>query len=171
MFLSLKSASLGEVITLDETKLHLRIDNGDEDGLISSLITSARLMIEAHTDRALLNQNWIFHLPADGKAHLLPLRPARSIVAVQVEGVATSNYISRKKGEEIQIKLNQAQEAEVEFIAGYGTQGGDVPAPLRQAVLQLTAFWYENRGNVNLMGSSMPKTILAMLAPYKNIKL
>jgi uncharacterized phiE125 gp8 family phage protein len=171
MYLSLKSASIQEAVSLDEAKLHLRVDGSDEDGLISSLITAARLMIEAHTDRALLNQNWVFYLPADGKAHHLPLRPAQSIVEVKVNDTATTDYVSRKRGEDITIKLNQAAEAQVEFVVGYGAEGSSVPAPLRQALLQLTGFWYENRGNVNLMGSSMPKYVLAMLAPYKTIKL
>lgn len=172
MYLSLKSASLQEAVSLDETKTHLRVDSRDEDGLISSLITAARLMVEAHTDRALLNQNWVFYMPAGGKPHHLPLRPAQRIVEVKINDVVSTEYFSRKKGEDIVVKLNNAAvEGEVEFMVGYGDDGSFVPAPLRQAVLQLTAFWYENRGNSSLMGSSMPKNILNMLEPYRNIKI
>ncbi len=151
--------------------MHLRIDGRDEDGLLSSLITAARLMVEAHTDRALLNQNWVFYPPTQGKPYVLPLRPAQSVVEVLVNEKPTTDYIVRKKGEDLTIKINATGEAQVEFIVGYGAEREDIPQPLRQAVLQLTSFWYENRGNANMIGSALPKPLLAMLTPYKKVRL
>ena len=47
-----------EPLTLAEAKAHLRLDTGDEDALVASLIVAARQLVEAHTGRALIAQAW-----------------------------------------------------------------------------------------------------------------
>jgi len=172
MFLSLKTGATLEPITLAQAKQHLRVDGSDEDGLISSLITAARLMVEARTDRALLTQSWILHLAPSERFRDLPLKPVQRIVAVQVEGAVSQAYQTKKRGEALALRLNDPTlEAEVEFVAGYGDLATQVPETLRQAILQLTAFWFENRGSAAMIGSQMPKSVQALLAPYRQVQL
>ena len=47
-----------EPVSLAEAKAWLRIDGSDEDALISTLVTSARLVLEAHTHQLFLEQSW-----------------------------------------------------------------------------------------------------------------
>ena len=179
MFLSLKTGPAIEPVSLAEAKAHLRIDSADEDGLINSLITAARLMVEARTARALITQTWLFHLDKPAGFYELPLKPSKAITEISTfdengtQAVLTGeDYTAEKRGEVMRVKLHRAAyRAEVGFVAGYGDMGADVPASLVQAILQLTAYWFENRGNSSLMGSAMPKTISALLAPYRNVKL
>ncbi len=51
----------------------------------------------------------------------------------------------------------------VEFVAGYGVPSA-VPKPIMMAILLLTAFLYENRGDA---GGDMPPAASALLWPYK----
>jgi uncharacterized phiE125 gp8 family phage protein len=53
-----------EPLSLEEAKSWLRVDTGDEDQLIQSLIVSARLAVEAATNRLLINQHWRLLLDA-----------------------------------------------------------------------------------------------------------
>ena len=58
MALSLITAPAVEPITLEDAKEHLRVEHGDEDALIESLIQVARETAETFTRRALITQTW-----------------------------------------------------------------------------------------------------------------
>lgn len=47
-----------EPVGLAEAKMHLRLDTDDEDALVSALIAGARHVVEAFTERALIEQEW-----------------------------------------------------------------------------------------------------------------
>lgn len=51
----------------------------------------------------------------------------------------------------------------VTYVAGYGASGADVPGPIKMAMYQLIALWYENR---EAMGDA-PDSVRATLIPYK----
>ncbi len=53
---------------------------------------------------------------------------------------------------------------QVAFTAGYGDTADAVPKPIQQAVLLLTAFLYEHRGD---SGGEMPKAAEWLLAPFR----
>ncbi|MGK2873760.1 MAG: head-tail connector protein [Alphaproteobacteria bacterium] len=63
---------------------------------------------------------------------------------------------------------------QIDFTCGYGAAPGDVPEPLRQAVLMLAAHYFENRevlqgadGGANMLVLGVP----ALLAPYRIMRL
>lgn len=58
MDLILLTPPTSEPITLTEAKLHLRMDGGEDDTLITALIQAAREVAETSTDRALMAQTW-----------------------------------------------------------------------------------------------------------------
>lgn len=49
-------------VTLAEAKLHLRVDNTDDDALISNLITAATRWAEDYTDRTFVQTQWTMRL-------------------------------------------------------------------------------------------------------------
>ena len=51
-----------EPVTIEEAKLHLRLDGDDEDTLVGMLISAARSHAEAITRRALITQKWDLYL-------------------------------------------------------------------------------------------------------------
>ncbi|MHA1523457.1 MAG: head-tail connector protein [Alphaproteobacteria bacterium] len=181
-----------EPLTLSEAKSHLRVDTTDEDILISSLITAARVHIEAATGRALITQVWSLYLdtwPA-GNAVPLPLAPLVSVDAVRtydVQGVATTlnaqDYfvdtvsqvprVVRVNGQIWSPPGQVANGVEIAFTAGYGIATSDVPEPLRQAVRLLVAHWFETREPVVLgaQADMVPTTVDALAAPYRRVRL
>lgn len=54
--LKVKTDPTEEPVTLEEAKLFLRVDHTDEDDLISSIITAARVWAEEYTQRAFVTQ-------------------------------------------------------------------------------------------------------------------
>ena len=100
MPLQLVTPPAGEPISLAEAKQHLRVDGGDDDLLIGSLITAARQAAETITGRQLMTARWklvldafpgpllmhagsgsSFSLPAH--AILLAKCPVQSVVSVE----------------------------------------------------------------------------------------
>ena len=62
MTIGLSRVAGGEVaepISLADAKLHLRVDGTAEDGLIGSMITSARASCERRMQRSILAQSWV----------------------------------------------------------------------------------------------------------------
>jgi uncharacterized phiE125 gp8 family phage protein len=62
------------------------------------------------------------------------------------------------------IDLRAINAVAIAFTAGYGDAGDDVPAGYRQAILELIAFLYENRGEAP---AELPLDVLALLAPFR----
>ena len=81
----LLSGPAEEPVALAEAKAWLRVDGDDEDGLIATLVTAARVHVESVTGRALVTQSWRLVLdawPADRMVRL-PVAPLQSLTAIR----------------------------------------------------------------------------------------
>ena len=174
-----------EPLTLSEAKAWLRLDTSDEDDLVTALIVSARLMVEAATRRALITQSW--RLVYDGWPPLpLRLRPApvQSVSAVRVYDVnnvsapvAPSTYWTDASPDAARLVFNTPPPApgraaagiEIDVTAGYGAASSAVPEPLRQAARMLVAHWFEARGDTGAaaLGGHLPAPVAALVAPFR----
>ncbi len=54
----------------------------------------------------------------------------------------------------------------VTYAAGYGDSAEAVPEPIKMAIRQLVAHWYEHRGDLE-PGAGVPQVALALLEPYR----
>src|SRR5262249_46164290 len=75
-----------EPVSLPEAKAFLRVDNSDDDDLITALITAARSHVELQTRRALITQSWRLirnAWPPDGRIMVTPA-PLRAVTAARV---------------------------------------------------------------------------------------
>jgi uncharacterized phiE125 gp8 family phage protein len=178
-----------EPVTLAEARQFLRLDQTDEDALLATLITAARLMIEAASGRCLIEQPWRIVLdrwPAGGEIRL-PLSPLLRIDAARVYDVlgaaqavagasltldrAADPPVIRLTGEVPEIGRTHGA-IEIDIAAGYGATAAAVPAPLRQAVLRLAARWFEQRGDVaGRDAQALPAAIAALVAPFRRGRL
>ncbi len=176
-----------EPLTLAEAKAHLKIDTSDDDALIIALIVAARARAEWHTGRALITQGWTLHLdcwPASGGIEI-PLPPLQSVASVTTYArddsgavMSTSLYavdtasaparLALKPGVPPPTNLRALNAIAVAFTAGYGDAESDVPLLLKEAILELIAFLYENRGEAP---AELPLAALALLAPFRVFKL
>jgi uncharacterized phiE125 gp8 family phage protein len=183
MSLSLTTPPSAEPITLDDAKAHLKVDTTDDDALITSLICAARARAEWHTGRAFVTQSWTLWLddwPCNGVIEI-PLPPLQSVASVtaytmddsatvldaatyQVDAASSPARIMLKPNASPPVNLRRINAVAVAFIAGYGDADGDVPAPVREAILKLIANFYVNRGDA---AAVTPADALALLAPYR----
>lgn len=181
MTVVLVSGPSSEPLTLAEAKGWVRVTEGADDGLLQSLIVSARLAVEAATNRVLLTQQWRLTLDAWPSSGMLPLplTPVRAISRVRVldgAGVARDAALSLftldASVDRARIILGAPLPApgvpnggvSVELVVGYGDVASAVPEPLRLAMRHLVACWYANRGDG---AATVPASISAMLAPYR----
>ncbi len=181
-----------EPISLEEAKLHCRVDGDTEDILISSLILAARLHIERCLDLALVSQSWSLYIDEwpDAAFVELPLSLLISLDAVRlyspsdtfvtldpglfaVDAVSRPPRLARHEGQSWPIPGRSVNGIEIAFTAGYGATEDDVPMPVRLAIKMLVAHWYEAREPV-LFGETadpVPSTVASLIAPYRSVKL
>lgn len=156
-----------EPITLDETKAHLRIDEGlsTDDDYISALITVAREYCESFQNRAYITQTWQVSFPYWPDYTIdIPLGNLQSIEAIMYKdstGVETTltedvHYVVSTRG--VLGKVAPVfgmpwppfvpwplDAVRIEFRCGYGDSAQSVPEKVKQAMKLLIAHWYERR--------------------------
>jgi uncharacterized phiE125 gp8 family phage protein len=175
-----------EPITLSEMKAYLRLDDDDQDELVSGLIRAARLMVESVSRRVLIEQGWRIVMdcwPPGGKV-ALPISPLLAVDGIKVldaAGVGTDMASGSFEADAASappcIAVSHAPEPgkarngiEIKLRAGYGASSDAVPATLRLAIKILVAHWFENRGDV--VGEQiLPPEAMALVAPFQRPRL
>jgi uncharacterized phiE125 gp8 family phage protein len=192
MPLILTAGPVVEPITLNDAKLHARIDGDDEDMLIAALILAARMHIERNLDVALVRQSWSLYLDAwpDKPFVELPLGPLISVDAVRLYSPSNSHVtldpalfvvdaasrrprLARHQGQSWPLPGRAVNGIEIAFTAGYGETADDVPMPIRQAIRMLVAHWFEAREPVLFgePGDPVPANVAHLLKPYRTARL
>ncbi len=178
-----------EPVSMTRAKTHLRVENTADDLLISALITTARVYVETTTRRQLIRQRWriVYDSIARGETICLDLAPLIEVNAVRVYNgngqahtLSESEYVVDLLSAPARLRLNVGSAAqasrpfngfEIDAWAGYGADADSVPAPLRQAILQLVAHWYEHRSVVTSGMSAVaePDGVAALMEPYRMV--
>ena len=184
MRLKLKTAPTVEPITLDEAKLHLKVDGSDDNALITALITTARQLAERETKRAFITQTWEMYLDYAPEEIEIPKPPLQvtslSIKVIDEAGSETvvdpTTYdVDESENSPGRVKLRSGciwpshryfASFIIEFKAGYGDAATDVPEALKQGILQLLSHLYDNRG-----AEEIPKGIKALFWPFKILRI
>lgn len=191
MALVLTSGPAAEPVTVSEAKAHLRIDGASEDVLIASLILTSRLHVEAALGLALIDQTWMLVLdrwPVDGSVEI-PIAPLQAVTAVRVRdaaGVASvappTSYLVDIASKPPRLVWNNTAPVtpgqavngiEIDLSVGFGATASSVPAPLKHAVLMLTAHWYEHRDPVEIGSTAarIPDAVSDLIQPFRKIRL
>ncbi len=190
MALVLTSGPAEEPLSLADVKAHLRIDGTAEDVLLASLLLTSRLHIEAALDIALITQSWMMVLDRwpPGAELDIPMSPLQAITAVRVTSSAgtinipSTSYVIDIASRPPRLVWNagwrpdpgvKAGGIEIEFTAGFGATGASVPAPLKHAILLLTAHWYEHRDPVEIGSAAarIPDAVSDLIHPFRKIRL
>ena len=178
-----------EPVAVAEAKAFLRLDTTSEDDLVASLIRAAREDIERAAGLALIDQTWRLTLdavPASGIV-LLPRHPVREVTAVTAHG--SEGEVSLVPANDWQPDLisrparllfhrpptptRAINGVAIDFRAGFGEAGTDVPDLLKRAILALTAHWYEFRAGHGPDGlpTSYPPHYERLVAPWRDRRL
>ncbi len=186
MSLTLLSPPAGEPVSLAEMKAHLRLTSDDEDALVTGLAVAAARAVEARAGLALMPQQWRLTLDTPPEDTLfLPLSPVSAIDAVAVldaedapQAVPSSLY-DAALGQRARIRPagpwpvpgRAIDGVRIDFTAGYADADA-IPAPLKQAVKILAAYFFETReaaGEARIY--AVPSSVDALLAPYRELRL
>lgn len=173
-------APTAEPVSVDELKSHARITNDEEDMKLAGYITAAREHIEGLTGRALATQSreaafdW-FPCFAVIRFGMAPLLSVESVKYLDGDGVeqtlAPSEYVvdARSEPGELQLAINASwpntanlrNAVRIAYTCGYAS----TPAVLKQAILFLSAHWYEQGLPVNVgnIVNPVPHTLDALL--------
>ena len=172
-----------EPVLLAEAKAHLRLDDAAEDDLVRALIAAARVAVETDIRRVLIAQRWravVEDWPAEPL--VLPVGPALSLQAVRAIGPSGAAITLDPEETEFDpadgsVRLlgavPRAERYQVDFTAGFGTSGLDVPQPLRQAIRLLVTHWFEHRAVASMSDTVavMPHGYRELVMPYRRIVL
>jgi uncharacterized phiE125 gp8 family phage protein len=192
MALVLTSGPAVEPVSVADAKTHLRIDGTAEDILIASLLLTSRLHIETALGLALINQSWMLVLdrwPQCGTVEI-PIAPLQAVTAVRVRnaaGVATTvpptSYLVDIASKPPRLIWNNnwapsspgqvANGIEIDVTAGFGAMAASVPAPLKHAILLLSAHWYEHRDPVEIGSTTarIPEAVADLIQPFRKFRL
>lgn len=190
MSLLLLIAPAVKPLSLTELRSHLRIAPTDttDDAYITTLLESATEQAEIVTGRAFITQTLKLvrdGFPGSGIISLErpPLQSVTSIKYLDTTGVqqtlSTDVYsadiisspgrIILKAGQSWPSTADQENAVEIEYVAGYGDDAADVPAPLRHGIRALVAHWYSNREPIisGHIVADVPMTVDYLLLPHK----
>lgn len=174
-----------EPVTLAEAKTHLRVSHDSEDMLIAGLIRAARDEVEKSAGLALIDQAWRLALdswPKHGCALIAkhPVKELLSVTAYGPDGEASVldpgtyqlDLLSRPARlhfDTDRTPLRAMNGIEIDFVAGFGESGPDVPDLLKRAILLLVAHWFEFRASFGAQDQpvSFPHGYDRMLAGYR----
>lgn len=192
MSLTLLTPPAAEPVSLAEAGARLRVSDASQDDAINHWIQTARARVERDTGRALLAQTWLERrdvwwgegrLSAFGTRFRLLKPPLIALEAVTIYGaddtpseidpaaffvdtLSDPGRLVLRSGVSWPQPGRAAAGIEIRFRCGYGDLPGDVPAPLREAVLQLTVHLAETGG-----ASAPPPGYAALIAPFRRVQL
>jgi uncharacterized phiE125 gp8 family phage protein len=164
-----------EPVSLAEAKLFLRVDNTDEDTLITELITVARRAAEEYIGKSLITQSWkIAYDEYVDECVNLPHGPVQSITSVKrfdrddTETTIASSvyYLTAKKNMLIFDTAQLGHRIEIIYQAGY-SNASDVPEPIKQGILSHIAGMYDGREEA----ATMAAAAITLYQPYREVRL
>lgn len=152
-----------EPVTLDEAKLHCRVEHNAEDTLIQSFITAARSQCEHILGRSIMPQTWektLHCFPGDGIGLHYPtiisitsIKYIDAITGTEVT-LAANQYVLDKDSEPGWVMpapgvgwpatLDVANAVRVRYQAGYA-DAASVPEAIKNWIKLAVGAWYKNR--------------------------
>jgi len=185
-----ETGTVTELITTAQAKAHLRVDISDDDTLIDTLVTAARMHVEMHTGRSFAQHTYRADIPNFNDAIVLPHRPIQSITSIQYyntdspEALTTlaanvynlnSETIYRNYGMDWPTAWAIRPDAiSITYATGYldnaSPRAATFPEAIRQAVYLIVGDLYENREGqfANNFATVQPnRTVDALINPYR----
>ena len=156
------SESGSEPITTAEVKTWAKVENSDEDSLISSLITSCRREIESFTKCVLRPQVWRTKYIAETiKNRFYSPRITASSVVVTVDGDTITDYLFNEVTGCLRLNYDYSNDELIVIEWTMATALSSL-APLKQALLDLITYRFYNRGLYD-----MPDNVKTILNMYR----
>jgi len=157
------TAPVNEPWTLAEVKSYLKIDDSNEDTMLSTLIKGARMVAESYLNQGLITQTVTEKLDRLGDPTIyLSVSPVLAVSSFQYANsenttatFAATDYVVDTFSKPARLNLGYGKtwptlygninDVTITYTVGYGTESSAVPFQIRQAILLMVADTYENR--------------------------
>lgn len=173
----------GDVVTVEEFIDHARLNGLTVDRqpeLIGRELAAATARAERYCRRSLLTQTLKALYAPDGKdcrctlLLALPRGNVQSVSAINSGGAVVDPAGYHLSGwNTIVLESPLGQAAEVLYVSGYGDNATDVPAPIREGILEYAATLYDDRMGgreskyVATAGQTIPSGVIDLWRPYQ----
>lgn len=165
-----------EPITLNEVKNHLRIDGADHDLIVTPLIKTSRLIGEKITGRDFIEKEWRTYLDYFPNCNYegIEIRKSKllSITSIQyydennaLQTLSSSNYYITNEADYSSIYINKDKSFPRTYcrkqavIITFKTSFPNFPQDLKQAMLSVCSYLFENAGDCINDGNSQFKSL------------
>lgn len=173
------NAGLAEpAVTISEAQAYVRIETGEEEAVLASLIRTASAVCEEFLNRVLVARSFALEVAASAQWQRLALTPVRSIGTVEAldaSGAATALAagayavdIDSNGDGWVRVLEAPATRLRVTGIAGLADSENEVPEPIRQGILRLVAHLFTSRDGP---GGEPPAAVTALWRPYRRLRL
>lgn len=139
-----------EPITLNEAKQYLRVLYDNDDDVITQLITQARQTLEQATNLSLVEKEITLKKDNYKNSYRFPYGPVMEVTKLELEGEDISDSVNFGL-----VKHTGTGTIVAEYKAGGVEQEG-----MKQAILELVAFFFMNRGTSNDYPASVRRWIM-----------
>ena len=172
-------------VSLAELKLHVRVDQADDDAILEAMLNAATAFVENRTGLRLAQQTWTQSFSGLADRLYLTGAPVSSVSSISYYDTAnaaqtlTSSlyrlvagwdgvYVEQDSDSTYPETYTRADAVTVTFVAGFGTTAGSIPDDLRQAVKLIVGHWYETREDAMPMEQRpIPNGAAALMAAHR----
>lgn len=166
-------------VSLAEAQAYVRIETGEEEAVLAGLVRTATAMCEQFTGQALVARTFEETLPGCGQWRKLSVTPVRSVSLV--EAIADDGTATALPADAYAIDIDAAGDGHVRLTGagarmplrvtatgGMATECNDVPEPVRQGIVRLTAHLFNARDGT---AGEPPAAVSALWRPYRRMRL
>jgi hypothetical protein len=168
-----ESGSITEPVTLDEAKAWAMIDHEDHDDLVTGMITGAREDIERELDAKLVESDVSFTVEITKELEQLINLP-HALNLSQVSDLVISALTDGEADEELTVDEDYYFNGSLKLPSGANkveyTVTPVVPQAIKQAIMMLVAYRYNNRGDQGKQ-HGLPEDIERKIARFRKISL
>ena len=172
--IQLHQAPAVEPVTVAEVKTYLRIDGESEDGLISSMISAARIAAEKYMKVSIISQKWKLSFdeicPQEIRLPYGPVVAIDSVKTIDSEATETTfdsdNYYLTSGNLSIYFReIPSGQRVEIIYSTGFGAAADNVPELIKQGIMAHVALMFERK----LAVAEVSETAKSLYNVYRNI--
>lgn len=173
----INSTTGNEIVTTQEAKDYIRVDNSADDNVISRMITQARIWCENFISSDIVAKNRTYYVKELNQGQYyydeyktprlqLPFGPVASIESVTTDGNTATYEIKGLNNEIIELKDGSAKEIKVQYITS-----GLNDSLVKQAILQTVSTYYDNRADfvTGTIVADIPTGAKDILNSYKKM--
>ena len=173
--------STDDPFTLDDVKLHARVDGDDDDASLALMARAAAREIEAHSELALLRQIITVSFTRTAGPIRLPVGPLDLLalddhpVTVQTREADGSLltwpqgwWIDPARNPVLHLDAVDGDSLVVSYVAGFGLTASSIPPDLALAIMDQAAAYFDQRGPIDApQGLSLAASRIA--ARYRRV--